>query len=119
MPQRPRKPCAHPGCPELVDPSERYCPAHKPLHPEPVRSASSRGYDAQWRRVSKQYLAAHPLCVRCLSRGVYTKATVVDHIRPHRGDPSLFWDQSNWQPLCKQCHDRKTGREDRNCVYTY
>ena len=31
MPQRPRKPCAHPGCPELVDPSEKYCQAHKPL----------------------------------------------------------------------------------------
>lgn len=119
MPQRPRKPCAHPGCPELVDPSEMYCAAHKALHPEPVRSASSRGYGPQWRRVSRQYLAAHPLCVRCLSRGVYTKATVVDHIRPHRGDPALFWDQSNWQSLCKRCHDRKTAREDRNYVYTY
>ena len=21
----------------------------------------------------------------------------------------LFWDENNWQPLCKDCHDRKTG----------
>ena len=34
---------------------------------------------------------------------------VIDHIIPHRGDPILFWDRSNWQPLCKDCHDHKTG----------
>ena len=38
-----------------------------------------------------------------------TPATVVDHIVPHRGDKKLFWDQSNWQPLCKEHHDKKTG----------
>ena len=38
-----------------------------------------------------------------------TPATVVDHIIPHRGDKRLFWDEKNWQPLCKDCHDRKTG----------
>jgi 5-methylcytosine-specific restriction protein A len=24
----------------------------------------------------------------------YVKATVVDHIVPHRGDPKLFWDRN-------------------------
>lgn len=65
------------------------------------------------------FLAEHPLCVKCMERGVYTKATVVDHIIPHRGDRLLFWDKSNWQPLCKACHDKKTGEEDRYVVYTY
>ena len=37
---------------------------------------------------------------------------VVDHIIPHKGDKVLFWDRSNWQPLCKTCHDTKTARED-------
>ena len=43
----------------------------------------------------------------------------VDHIIPHRGDQKLFWDRNNWQALCKPCHDRKTGKEDRKVVYHY
>ena len=46
-------------------------------------------------------------------------ATVVDHIKPHRGDAKLFWDETNWQPLCKSCHDHKTMTEDRNIEYKY
>ena len=39
-------------------------------------------------------------------------ATVVDHIKPHRGDQKLFWDRSNWQPLCEHHHNVKTLRID-------
>lgn len=39
-------------------------------------------------------------------------ATVVDHNIPHKGNKVLFWDVSNWQSLCKACHDAKTARED-------
>ena len=67
----------------------------------------------------RQYLATHPLCVRCMAEGRYTKATVVDHIKPHRGDSALFWDQDNWQALCKRCHDRKTWTEDSKILYEY
>lgn len=48
-----------------------------------------------------------------------TRATVVDHIKPHRGDKALFWDEHNWQPLCKKCHDTKTGKEDMMPEYSY
>lgn len=65
------------------------------------------------------YLEAHPLCVQCAKQGKYVRATVVDHIIPHRGDQKLFWDQNNWQPLCKSCHDKKTLTEDINPTYTY
>ncbi len=71
--------------------------------------ADARGYDARWRRMRKAFLQRHPLCVECMKEGKVTPATVVDHIVPHRGDPRLFWDVKNWQPLCKGCHDRKTG----------
>jgi 5-methylcytosine-specific restriction protein A len=54
-----------------------------------------------------------------MEEGRYVKATVVDHIKPHRGDQTLFWDRSNWQALCKQHHDEKTGKEDRRMEYTY
>ncbi|HOO52277.1 MAG TPA: HNH endonuclease signature motif containing protein, partial [Alphaproteobacteria bacterium] len=50
------------------------------------------------------------LCVECERKGHVIPATVVDHIIPHRGDETLFWDESNWQALCKKCHDRKTGK---------
>ena len=71
--------------------------------------ADARGYDARWRRARKAFLGRHPLCVECQRDGKLTPATVVDHIVPHRGDQKLFWDQTNWQPLCKDCHDKKTG----------
>lgn len=119
MPYRSKVPCRHPGCPELVDPKVKYCEKHKALHPEEIRSAGSRGYGKAWQKTSKQYLAAHPLCVRCLREGRYKKATLVDHIIPHRGDEKLFWDRDNWQALCKRCHDRKTWTEDKNPEYRY
>ena len=119
MPYKPKKPCAHPGCPELVEAGMKYCEKHKALHPEEIRSSAKRGYDGRWRKARKRYLKAHPLCVECLKRGRYTKATVVDHIIPHRGDPKLFWDESNWQPLCKTCHDKKTGDYDSHPTYGY
>lgn len=119
MPSKPMVPCRHPGCPELVPAGQRYCEKHKGLHPEEVRSAGSRGYNRRWQKARKRFLQAHPLCEECMKKGVYTKATVVDHIIPHRGDPKLFWDESNWQALCKRCHDKKTGNEDSHPMYKY
>lgn len=56
------------------------------------------------------------LCVMCRKQGKTTVATVVDHVVPHQGDQTLFWDVSNWQPLCATHHSsdkqafEKTGR---------
>ena len=116
MPRKVRHPGGHAGCPNLTE--ERYCSEHKPLHPD-RSSAAKRGYGSKWQRVSKAYLRKHPMCVRCMAEGRYVPATVVDHIIPHRGDKNLFWNESNWQALCKSCHDRKTWTEDQNPVYRY
>ena len=51
--------------------------------------------------------------------GHITMATVVDHIKPHRGDHKLFWDRSNWQPLCEHHHNVKTMTEDRFKEYRF
>ena len=118
MPTRPKTPCQHPGCPELVS-NGKYCGKHKPLHMEDRPSAAARGYGSKWQKASKKYLEAHPLCVKCMAEGEYTKATVVDHIIPHRGDQKLFWDLSNWQALCKKCHDTKTWTKDKAPEYRY
>ncbi len=81
-----------------------------------LRSSNERGYGAAWQRARRGYLLSHPLCVMCLDEGRTTAADVVDHITPHKGDQSVFWDKNNWQSLCKQHHDsdkamfERTGR---------
>lgn len=61
----------------------------------------------------------NPFCVKCYEEGHITMATVVDHIKPHRGDQKLFWDRSNWQPLCEHHHNVKTMTEDRFKEYRF
>ena len=119
MPRMPDHPCAHPGCPRLVPRGKKYCAENPAQHPEEIRSAAGRGYGSRWQKARKCYLEAHPLCVECMKAGRYVKATDIDHIKAHRGDPVLFWDESNWQALCHRCHSEKTRREDHDPTYTY
>ena len=119
MPSKPKVPCRHPGCPELVPAGQRYCEKHRTQHPEESRSASGRGYGSKWQRARKRYLEAHPLCVECMKDGRYARATDVDHIVAHRGDQKLFWDESNWQALCHRHHSIKTGTQDMHPEYHY
>ncbi len=74
-------------------------------------SAASRGYGTRHRAVRRALLTGGVLCVECKRRGILRGATVFDHIVPFKGDARLQWDESNRQPLCKKCHDRKTGTE--------
>ena len=109
MPRSPKRPCRFPGCPNLCDRGV-YCNDHSDYSADRLRgSAAERGYDGKWRNARARFLRRHPLCVSCLKEGKITPAVIVDHIIPHRGDQALFWDQGNWQPLCKDCHGVKTG----------
>ena len=78
----------------------------------PRAKTAERGYGARWQRYRKHYLADHPLCVYCKRQGRLTPATVVDHVTPHKGDQSLFWDAGNHQALCKQHHDSAKALEE-------
>ena len=69
-------------------------------------------YNRKWQRMANAFKVANPLCVYCLWIGNTTAAEVVDHIKPHKGDLKLFWDESNWQPLCKHCHDSVKAKEE-------
>lgn len=115
-PFAPQHPCGFPGCPALVDSGHRRCEKHRIQERKEIDqrrgSAARRGYDTKWRAARKRFLAIHPLCVECRRQGRVQAATVVDHIIPHKGNANLFWDESNWQVLCKQCHDRKTAAAD-------
>lgn len=76
-------------------------------------SFRERGYTARWDRLRKLYLSQHPQCVMCERDGRITAATVVDHIKPHRGDQVLMWDQDNWQSLCASHHNSTKQRAER------
>jgi 5-methylcytosine-specific restriction enzyme A len=75
-------------------------------------SAHSRGYTRAWQKARVAYLKEHPLCLYCHQSGRLMAAEVVDHIIPHQGDMSLFWDRDNWQALCKRCHDSIKQKEE-------
>lgn len=69
---------------------------------------------ARWKRLRAAQLAAHPLCAFCVQLGYTELAEVVDHKRPHRGDPALFFDADNLQSLSKRCHDRHKQAQEHN-----
>ena len=79
------------------------------------KTTSERGYGHRWQQARQSFLREFPLCEMCTAKGRVTLAQVVDHRIPHKGDQSLFWDRSNWSPLCKSHHDNdksaiETGR---------
>jgi 5-methylcytosine-specific restriction endonuclease McrA len=77
------------------------------------KTTNDRGYTYAWQQARERFLRANPLCAYCRRDGRIDAATLVDHIVPHRGDPAKFWDETNWQSLCKACHDSTKAREER------
>lgn len=61
-------------------------------------------YNYKWQKFRVLFLKKNPLCVYCKNEGKIKEANVVDHIEPHKGDMSLFWNTNNMQPLCTNCH---------------
>ena len=119
MPHKALHPCGHPGCPRLIEAGKKYCEEHRVEHrDEEIRPGRKHGnlYNTtRWQKLRRVVIAAHPVCQVCGKE----VATVVDHIKPHRGDPELFFTPENLQALCKPCHDRKSFTEDGNPVYSF
>lgn len=70
-------------------------------------------YDtARWKRLRLQQLSQEPCCRLCKARSVVRAATVADHIVPHKGDQQLFFDPSNLQSLCDECHTVSKARQE-------
>ena len=80
------------------------------LPSSPRKTAAQRGYGARWQRYRAGFLRKHPLCQMHMLQGQVVEASVVDHIVPHKGDQTLFWDKANHQALCKTCHDSHKKR---------
>lgn len=89
-----------------------------------------RGYTHEWEKARAVFLAQpeNQFCVKCMDRGLLNPGTmhidgslertprriglVVNHIIPHKGNQQLFWDRSNWEPLCHDDHDIVAQREE-------
>jgi 5-methylcytosine-specific restriction protein A len=110
------RPCSIPGCPELTEggPCESHRRARQREHDVRRGKAAERGYDARWRRLRLVFLREHPLCADPFGdhEGRATPAECVDHIIAHKGDMELFWDESNWQPLCLHCNSKKAATSE-------
>jgi len=50
----------------------------------------------------------------CVGKHPAPNSPVADHIKPHHGDPDLFWDMSNIQTVSKAYHDSQKQREERS-----
>jgi 5-methylcytosine-specific restriction protein A len=74
-------------------------------------SARQRGYGAQHQKLRKQLLAREPLCRPCQAKGQVTAATIADHIVPIAKGGAIY-DISNMQPVCSDCHDAKTRKDN-------
>lgn len=96
-----------------------YCQKHQPLRAQAQRKQSEAWHRLYahpgWKPLRLAQLAREPFCRVCWQeRRARVRATEVDHIRPHRGDRSLFFDPENLQSLCHRCHSAKTMRELRD-----
>jgi 5-methylcytosine-specific restriction protein A len=75
-------------------------------------NSSERGYGWKWQQARLGFLKKHPICVVCEAEGRIVEATVVDHVIPHRGDQTLFWDRQNWRAICSPHHNSDAQKKD-------
>lgn len=109
MPRKPKRPCRYPGCRELCEDGEQYCPTHKKLM-EKHYDNFTRGYNghkrygSQWRKIRTRYVHKQPLCEECLKHGRFVPVEEVHHIVPiSEGGTN---DESNLMSLCRSCHEK-------------
>ena len=113
MPRKPLKPCAHPGCPKLVD--GRFCPAHDKQDMREYNRyrrdpETRKRYGGAWRKIRARYIAKHPLCEWCETAGRITPAREIHHILPlSEGGTHV---EENLMALCTACHSGITLAEN-------
>lgn len=73
-------------------------------------NSSQRGYDGNWQREAKAFLA-RPENARCARCGA--PAAVVMHIKSIRSRPDLRMDKANWRPGCQRCNAIEAAIEKR------
>lgn len=101
--KRTRTICRQPGCYKIVQGG--YCVRHRRAAPR------KRGYNTEWERVRREYLAVRPFCERC---GEQEGRLHVDHKIEVKDRPDLRLDWDNLQTLCQACHNKATKERAMN-----
>ena len=124
MPRKPKRPCSHPGCPNLTD--GRFCEEHARQHNQDYEKyernkSNKRRYGRAWKRIRDKYVSQHPFCEVCYERGILVETEEVHHKKPLSEGGTH--ERDNLIALCKSCHSRihaeRGDRFNSNREYTY
>jgi 5-methylcytosine-specific restriction protein A len=73
---------------------------------------------ARWRRLAERVFLRDSYT--CQKTGIvlgfrapHPHSPVAHHKRPHRGDPTLFWDEANVECVSKEWHDGEGQRSEK------
>jgi len=111
--------CAESGCGLPTVRGSRWCEKHQASNSQVTAERAAdieRKHDqpwrawyhtAHWKNLRTLILARDPICKLCNR----VASVIADHIKPHRGNWTLFCDLGNLQGLCTPCHNEKSARE--------
>jgi len=111
--------CGAPSCRAIAEQGKQHCAEHHDYAEDHEKQQKEKRWwskwyaTSQWSNLRKLVLGRDPIC--CWNEhgeACIKPSTIVDHIRPHRGDRSLWADLNNLQGLCAHHHGVKTARED-------
>lgn len=73
-------------------------------------------HSSDWQRVRRQVLQRdHKECIWCKNEGKVVRTNLeVDHIKELEFYPELALNLNNLRTLCKDCHNRRHGRFNKN-----
>ena len=110
--------CREFGCRNGRTTRSPFCPEHGGGISEKAKLNSKLYNDQAWAKIRARQLSKQPLCARCANNGKVTAALHVDHVFPHRRDPSAF-KINIFQSLCASCHTAKTLDENKGKYLHY
>lgn len=88
---------------------------YKPKEKEERKERQSLYNTPEWKTYRFRFLHYNKNCYAC---GVSKDSAklIVDHVKVHKSDEELFWNVSNFIPLCNRCHNTITSLFDKHTV---
>ena len=105
MPDKPLKPCQHPGCGVLG--KGTYCEVHQRQRSRERDTNRPRRGGRRWRKLRDLKLRTNPICEICNT----ALSMEVDHIEPLAKAPEREFEWENLQSVCHDCHVAKTAAD--------